>query len=626
MDARKRNPMTPEQIIKDFIKGTQRHAAYFESVDIADHLSFHIDGYKPDVLSSIPEHSRNFMRALGLTAEENPYFDKLIDQRRPGETKKVQQHRRIIYSSITKEPFGKVINSLNKIVRSDDWKIDYSNAEAIQQEGENLEDYAEKNYPGFGSVTNWAYTFGLKKMLADPNGLIVTIPINFEDEANEFLKPVATFVHSKDVIFYEPDHMVAYKSNRVVSIPVGKQTIQVPVYVIISREAIWETHQIDGDGNMGLDEKHQFAEPMFPVIKTGGIIDKIINNIPLYNSFLDPMLPSSDEAAREYSDMQAEVLLHIHSTLAVIQGDNCAKCKGTGLLVQKEGKPLVCGDCKGKGALSINPYEQIVVRVRGIDKQQLPFPPAQYITKSTEIAKLQNERIADHKFNALASVNMEFLAKTPLSESGVAKQVDKEELNNFVYGVAFHLVRNMLDPIYVFITNYRYSLVITDEDKRKKLLPLIQVPEHFDLLTENALIEQIKLAKEASIDPTIVKEMQVDYINKKFRDQTDVRKELIASIDVNPFPTSTSEEIIEMEMNRDITKEDAVQSIYASFFVQMLVEKDKTFLDLDFEKQLELVREMTQEKVEELEPEPVEIPVEPDGDTSADTQGTDGVS
>ncbi len=625
MDARKIKSMTPQEIIQHYIKGTRRHAAYFEGVDIANHLSFHIDGYKPDTLKNIPDHAKDFMRLLGLSTDENPYFQKLIDERRPGETKKIQEHRRIIYSSITKEPFGKVINSLNKIVRSDDWKIDYSDSDTIDQKGENLEDYAEKNYPGFGSLTNWAYTFGLKKMLADPNGLIVTIPINFEAATNEFLKPVAIYVKSENVVFYEPGHMVAYKSSRVIDLQLGKQVIQVPVYVIISTEFIWETHQIDKDGNMGLDEKLKFTEPMFPVIQNGGVIDRLINNIPIYNSFLDPMLPSSDEAAREYSDMQAEVLLHIHSTLAVIQGDNCAKCKGTGQ-IPKEGGAITCGDCKGKGALSVNPYEQIVVRVRGIDKQQLPFPPAQYITKSTDIAKLQNERIKDHKFNALASVNMEFLAKTPLSESGVAKQVDKEELNNFVYSVAFHLVRNMLDPIYKFITNYRYALLIPNIDKRKELLPLIQVPEHFDLLTENNMIEQIKQAKEASIDPTIVKEMQVDYINKKFRDQTDVRKELIASIDVNPFPTSTTEEIIEMEMNRDITKEDAVTSIYASYFVQKLVEEDKKFLDLNFKQQLEKVRAMTNEKVKELKPEPVLIPVEPDGNTPTEPKGANGVS
>jgi len=156
--------MTAEEIIKKYIKGNQRHAGYYEAVDIENHLSFHIDGYQPDKLDN---QADRFLYSLGAT-NENPYFNILIDQRRPGETAVVQKHRRIIYASITREPCFKVISSLNKIVRSDDWKIDYSQSEKIKQEGESLEDYCEHNYPNFGSITNWLYTYGLKKTFPVP--------------------------------------------------------------------------------------------------------------------------------------------------------------------------------------------------------------------------------------------------------------------------------------------------------------------------------------------------------------------------------------------------------------------------------------------------------------------------
>ncbi len=619
--------LSPEDIVKKFFKGTQRHAAYLEAVDIENHLSFHIDGFKPRRFRNTLQETEKLMRQLGLHHDdENPYFNFLIDQRRPGETEKIHHYRRIIYAAITKEPCFKVINSLNKIVRSDDWKIDYSNSETIKQEGENLEDYAEKNYPAFGSVTNWAYTFGLKKILSDPNGAIVTIPLEFEVASNEFLRPFAQYIPSKNILFYEPGQAIAYKSNRVVELKTKNGMKFVPVFMIVSTEGIWESMQSNEDGAFGLNQVMAFNMDL-PVILNGGVIDKLINNIPLYNSFLDPMLPRLDEAAREYSDMQAEVILHIHSTLAVMQGENCAKCKGTGKL-PKEGGAVTCGDCKGRGALSVNPYEQIVVRIKGIDKQQIPFPPAQYIQKDTKIVEIQDKRVDQHIFKSLASINMEFLAQTPLNESGKAKEVDKEELNNFVFGVAFHLVKNVLNPIYKTIVDFRYAVLIPNEENRKKLLPLIQVPEQFDLLTENALLNQIKLAKDAGVDATIIKEMQVDYINKKFRDQTDVRKELIASIDMNPFPTSTVEEIIEMEMNRDISKEDAVTAMYASYFVQKLVEKDKDFLDKPFDEQLIEVRKMTDEKLLEIKPEPKPVipPTEEDGtDTGEESDDSDEV-
>lgn len=616
---------TPQQIVEDFIKGTQRHAAYLDAVDIEDHLSFHIDGFNPERFNRLEDHQKAFMRFMGIKPE-NPYFNLLIDERRPGESLKVRNHRRKIYASITQEPCFKVISSLNKIVRSDDWKIDYSNAETISREGENLEDYCEKNYPGFGSVTNWAYTLGLKKVLSDPNGFMVVLPIKFPTinkdgtttvKANEFLQPFVNYIPSKDVLFYEPKVAIAYKSPHVTTIVLDNGTKQVPVFRIITTDGVWETHQNDAKGNFILTPLMVFDMEL-PVVMNGGVLDKLISNIPLYNSFLNPMLPRLDEAAREYSDMQAEVLLHIHSTLAVIQGEKCNKCKGTGL-IPKEGGAVACGDCGGRGAAAIDPYETIVVRIRDADKQQIPFPPAQYITKSTDIVKIQDERIDQHIFKSLSSINMEFLAETPLNQSGKAKEVDKEELNNFVYSIAFHLVRNILDPIYKIISDYRYSVIIPDQMSRNKLLPLIQVPEHFDLLTENALIEQIGKAKEAGVDATIIQEMQIDYVNKKFRDSPKIRNTLIASLDMNPFPTFSSEELIEMEMNNDITQKDAVQSFYANYFVQKSVEADDKFLSKTFEEQLDIIQTMTEEKIVELdeqkalkEPEVVPpIPVPP---------------
>ena len=457
-------------------------------------------------------------------------------------------------------------------------------------------------------------------MLSDPNGLIVVLPIEFpieEDgvkkvESNEFLRPFANYVASEDVLFYEPKVMVAYKSNEVREIKVTKGKIMVvPVFRIVSTEGVWEAVQSNEKKEFTLTQVMSYDMDL-PVVVNGGLIDKFVNNILIYNSFLNPMLPRLDESSREYSDMQAEVLLHIHSTLAVIQGTDCQPCKGTGKILKK-GKPVTCGDCKGRGAMGINPYEQIVVRVRDIDKQQIPFPPATYITKSTDIVKIQNERIDAHIFKALSSINMEFLAETPLNQSGKAKEVDKEELNNFVFSVAFHLVKNVMNPIYKIISDFRYSELIPDQKKRNELLPLIQVPEHFDLLTENALIEQIGKAKDAGVDATIIQEMQVDYVNKKFRDNPKVRDTLMVSLAMNPFPTSTPDEIVSMEMNRDITKEDAVTAVYANYFVQKAVEADDKFLDKTFEEQLEIIRKMTNEKILELKPEePKELPKEED--------------
>jgi len=101
------------------------------------------------------------------------------------------------------------------------------------------------------------------------------------------------------------------------------------------------------------------------------------------------------------------------------------------------------------------------------------------------------------------------------------------------------------------------------------------------------------------------------FINKKFRDMPDVRKRLISSIEVNPFPTMDVQSIIDAEMNRDITKEDAVLAIYSNFFVQTASEADDTFLDKPFEEQMKIVTQMAAEKTKELKPTLNAIPEPP---------------
>ena len=368
-------------LVDKYIKGDSRHAAYTEAVDIAYHLQFHIDGFTAPYK---PQESM-ISAKLGLNTAENPYFRYLIEERRPGESARIHAYRRLIYASITMETAGRVVNTMAKITRSEDWKVDYTNVEKLTQvrEGEFLEDYAEKKYPGFGSLTTWAHTFGIEKILSDPNGLIVVMPLEFITPENEFIKPFAHFIPSKNVFLYKPGEIAIFLSNSTDELNIKGVVTTIPVYNIITKEGIWESKQIDEKNTFSLKKIFEFDMNM-PAWLAGGKFKKFINNIPLYLSFLNPMLPRLDEAAREYSDLQAEKVQHIHSTLAVIQTQDCPKCSGVGK-IPKKGGAVACGDCKGLGSMTVNPYSQIVVKPQGIDKQPIPFPPAQYIEKSIDI-------------------------------------------------------------------------------------------------------------------------------------------------------------------------------------------------------------------------------------------------
>jgi hypothetical protein len=114
-----------------------------------------------------------------------------------------------------------------------------------------------------------------------------------------------------------------------------------------------------------------------------------------------------------------------------------------------------------------------------------------------------------------------------------------DELNTFVYGVAYHLVENEMKQIYSLIAKFRYAdpegLAMGEEDI-EKMLPVITIPETFDLLNEDYLAQQLVTAKSGMTDPYLINTMEADYIRKKYANSPDERDRLLAIKCLDPFP------------------------------------------------------------------------------------------
>lgn len=576
------------KFLEQYLRKGKRHYNFDKAVDIYNHLSFHIDGY---VYKQQPE---------------NPYFKLLIDDRRPSESVVIKDYRRKIYTSQTKSTCFKVINSLKKIVKSQDWKIDYSKTKTPPRvkDTESMEVYCEKDYPVFKSIENWLYSYAIKQILTDPNGAVVVMPLSFDVASNDYLKPFATFVHSDKIYDFEHNHFIVFESNMMTEYPTGDgRKGKEPIIVIMDTHSVWYAKRINNNYDWTVEHVYDHNMAELPAFLGGGVYKEINDETPLFDSFMSAMLPSLDVASREFSDLDAEVVQHIYSTMWYMSGENCSACAGVGK-VARDGKQTICPDCKGQGVVNKSPYNDLIVKKSVFEQGNIPTPPAGYISKPTEIVTLQDSRIKNHLSNALSSINMEFLAQTPLSESGIAKEVDRDELNNFVYGVAYHFVENVLNPVYQMTANWRYSETVQNEDMRKQMCPYIVVPEKFDLLSEDALLDNISKATQSDVDAVIISEMQIDYINKKFREMPEIRRKLIATNELNPFVGVSSEEIDNMLLAGVITKKDAIKSIYINTFIDQAIANDKSFLEKDYNAMNKVIDTMVDAKLKELTPTP----------------------
>jgi hypothetical protein len=557
--------------LRIILSQNQRHANYRQTVDLANELTIHADGLYPE---------------------------KLISERRPNESVETKNYRKKIYRPVTKRAVSKIISSLGKIRRSPDWAIQY-NREKLPQyipDNETLEAYCEKQYPEFSSITNWVFSELLRRYALDANSMVAVIPKGLPEKSSEYLQPIAMLFGSAQVLDYEPDDYVVLLSSETVKYNSSKEIYNYgKVFYVLTPELVvrYEQSENSSDYKEAWSYMHNFGT--LPAFKVGGLFFEKKNNDTVFKSRISDIVPHLDEAVREYSDLQAEILQHIHSEKYVYVSADCKYCRGVGLTIGDDGKQHECTKCHGIGSVrSVTPYGVYEITPNKVNEQAIPTPPIGYIQKQTDIARLQDERIDKHIYKAMSAVNMEFLAEAPLNQSGVAKEVDKDELNNLVGSVAEDLVA-IMDKVYFYINEYRYSVILKDKEKRKLMLPVIPVPERFDLLNSSHIMAEIASAKTAGVNPVLVRTMEIDYAKKRFNANPDVSYFLQAVYDLDPLAGLTEDEKMSRLSNGGITELSYILSSNINTFVQRAVRADGQFYSKDFDEQQRIVVEYAKE-------------------------------
>jgi hypothetical protein len=560
-----------------YFNGGFKHKAYTETVKLAKDMAIHTDGIYPQ---------------------------SMIEERRPSESKAVMQYRKKIWKAITKPIIGKVLSELNKIRRSSDWTVKYDDAKVPAKiiAEETMKRYCEENYPFFNSVTNWVFKVLLPGYCKDANSVIAVMPMDQEIITNEYIKPFGYLYGSDCIIDYKQnDYAVIKSTDKVIyTSTTGTQSFG-DVYYIFTTMYVQKWQQGNGDLKYFMSWEYNHNLGTLPVFRVEGLYKASFDGTFVFDSRLSGMLPRLDEALREYSDLQAEVVQNIFSEKWEMVSDDCSHCKGKGRIKSAGlvgNEEVICHICEGSGAKPRGPYTTIQVRQPMAGETPTPTPPAGFIQKTTDIVKIQDERIEKHEYKALSAINMEYLAEVPLNESGTAKEVDKDSLNNFVHAVAEDLVAAM-DRLYTLICDYRYAIVVPNTEERKLLKPYIPVPEKFDLLSSTYLEDMIAKQKTNKGNPLIINAMEEDYVNKKFVADGNLRQRVLLSMRLDPLSGINDDDKMTRLSNSGITKETYIISCNVKEFIdRALDEKGDAFFQMPLKDQKALMLEYAKEQVD----------------------------
>ncbi len=562
----------PIDFLAPYIKDKKKkHQFYHESCQFYYDLKIHMDGMFPD---------------------------KLLTERRPAESITIRDYRKQIYVPITQAPVHKVHNSLLKIRKAPDWSIKYDLEDQPKSmpEEESFHDYMEEDYPYYSSFTNWFFSVAFKNYEIDANAVILMMPLNPVKEDVDYYNPFPTVFNSDQVIDFKEGEFYVLLSKEKCDYKDGNDVTRKGfIYYVVTETNIYQYNQIKTDGTYleTLNIEHNLG--FLPIVKMYGDVFDSYGVTCLYTSRIAPIVPSLKEAVREYSDLQAEIVQHIHSTIIAYQQQQCNSCKGIGFVKVGDGAPIQCQACTGSGYMAFNPYEHIVVRPQQAGEQPYPTPIAQYLIKPIDIAKLQDERVRNHIKDALTAINFEFLYATPLNQSGRAKEVDRSELNNFVYTICEDVIR-IFDACYAITYDYRYGGIdVLSEEDREKVLPKINVPCQYDIVSESVLLAEITSAKAAGVEPVILNSMLQEYTNSKFNSEQDIRDLVMATLELDPFSSKKEEDIL-LQLNNDgILESDYIIHCNIISFVSRAIEENKDFLNMSCTEKIAVMNEYATE-------------------------------
>ena len=569
-------PQVTTKFLEPYILSKVRHEYYDVTVEKAEAINIHASGLYPE---------------------------KLIGERRPAESEQIQAYRKKIFVPKTKPVFNKIYNSLMKIPRSPDFSIMFDeNVPSNVAKGETLKDYISEQIPVWGSISNWYWSIAFRHYLIDANAVILTLPNNFGSQDNVYYKPIPIIFTSDRVIDYkEGQYYVLQSSDPVRYQADGVTYSDGKKFYVIQPDTIQAFEY--------MPRKAAFNEVMnevnilgyMPIRSLRGICTEQGEGYAIYESRIDGIVPMLNEAVREYSDLQAEVVQHIHSTMWTLQPQECKDCKGTGRIPKENSAPIRCKSCKGMGIAPMNSFESLTIPMPKAGEPQPVTPPMGYVEKNTEIARLQAERISQHTLDAYAAINMEYLADVPLQQSGVAKQVDREELYSFVHSVATDSVRIISEVIYD-INGWRYKESVTQLEKLESMLPAITIPERFDLLSATVLIEELKGMIEAKVDPAIVNATQIDLVEKRFASDPTVRDTVKLKLKLDPFSGVNPDVIAVNKTFGTISELDMIINANIDSFVNRAVEEVKGFVMMETKEQKAIIMGYAKEKQSEIEP------------------------
>lgn len=484
-------------------------------------------------------------------------FNYTLLNRHPRESDETRMWRLSQYRPMTKAPFSRITEIVTGAMFQDG---NYSLTIPKQEDS----DYIwGNNFYGYNFIQYWQ-KIGYKCMVEDPNGYFVRIPkYRFDEQEENGVNVQIWFVNSKDIKYKDKDNIIFYKDGYCYH---------------IDEQLIFRYKE---EKNQYTTEEPYYAHMLgyLPVSIAGGEW----NSMGYYDSFYDKAKAAADEFVSAYS---AKQLVEKEASYPYITeaADDCADCQGSGKISQQcddcDGgwEVVPCRKCGGKGVLPSDPARRRIVPIEDMAKTKL----IQIENPDTSINKHHSDNTDKIMTMILDALHLTVITE---AQSGAAKAIDQERLNQFISTISNHLFDTLITDSLNDIISYRNVQSNGGMLTPAKYDYTLVKPSQFNIKTAQDLLEEYKTATEAKLPDYILAQQATDYVDKQYSGNDVLKKksDYITATDKILFKTSA--EITDLRLTGGISIQDVQYHLNVSGMIDEIIRNkgDEWFINAKFE-------------------------------------------
>lgn len=559
----------------------KRHKFYGEAVDAMENMGVHMTGDDPK---------------------------KLLDIKRPNEDSEAKKYRLDSYKPKTKSSASKATSIINRIYNERLFSITFpENPSQLVSDEDILQTYLTEEMPLYVSLINFLKTVFTKMHLKDANGLVGVLPKKFDVDDDEIFKPIPIFYTSEELVDFEDGEyytILREKKKKQSGINATKQKIIIYTtdkIIVLAREKTGDEWIVK------VDHPHNFGFP--PAFRVGGIV---IDTHPpqLFESYIAGVLPHWDDAVAMLSDKAAAMVNHVYPEkwefTIDCDNDGCQNGEVTVRGASTENTTIKCPICKGSGKKTTKgPFDIYQVNKDSLNPDSpLVTPPGGYMEKELESTKLLIIEAEKEIHKGFDAINMDIINDVGENQSGIAKVIDRQDLDGFLDVYSGHVFKFVIPNIILNITMWRYWEIYKHSmDLIKDTLPVIKEPTTFDVFSITLLTEELEKLSKAGVGGSFLLGIQKDIIDKRFTDEF-TKNFFNTILDVDPISHLTNDDI--MVQSRAIGQTEMYIHTYSRDLVEESMSTTKGFLSLPLQEKKEIIRKLAESKQPEI------IEVEPD--------------